>query len=439
MKILCVDVFGESVLDWCLRCQAAGHEVKLYVAEAKGPVGQGLVPVVKDWHPWQKWADLVFLPDNIRFLEQIDAWRRRDPKLPIVAPSVETASWELDRLKGQKILSQHNIETLACREFTDYQAAVRFVKANPEFTVCKPCGDETDKALSYVASNPAAMVSKLELWQRQQRLTKGSFVLQEKVEGVEMGVAGWFSPIEGFTGPWEEAWEHKGLFPGNKGPSTGEMGTVQRFVTQSRLADLMLRPLEDTLARERYFGNVSVNCIITDDGTPCPLEFTMRPGWPAFNIQLSLMESDPAEWLIDLWEGHPIDTHFSHDEIAVGVVMVIPPYPYSHEKRDEVTGQPVYGIDRLENVHPCMMCWQENPQHEQGHVLRAPGWATAGSYVLVATGTAATVHDARTVAYNVLERLDCPAKPYWRDDIGEKLRKDLPKVQRHGLATGMSY
>ena len=64
----------------------------------------------------------------------------------------------------------------------------------------------------------------------------------------------------------------------------------------------------------------------------------------------------------------------------------------------------------------------------------------AGSFVLCVTGTAETVAQARDKALNVLDHLkDTPASPFWRRDVGNRLKAQLPKLQALGYATGMDY
>jgi phosphoribosylamine--glycine ligase len=63
----------------------------------------------------------------------------------------------------------------------------------------------------------------------------------------------------------------------------------------------------------------------------------------------------------------------------------------------------------------------------------------AGDYVLVATGLGDSVQQARNKAYRILEKIKIPASPFWRPDIGSRLKKQLPEVQKHGYATGMTF
>lgn len=429
---------GAFALDWLMRCQAAGHQVKWYVPPnpKNDQIGKGLVPRVAEWRDWIRWADIVFLSDNVLWLTQLEPYRREGVK--IIGPSPETAAWELDRNEGMRVFKKHGIEIPPYREFSDYDSAIAYVKREGRAFVSKPCGDEPDKSLSYVAKSPADLVYMLERWKSAKR-HKGSFILQEKVSGVEMAVGGWFGP-GGFNQGWCENWEEKKLMNGNLGVATGEQGTVVRYVRSSRLADKVLAPMAGTLEKMGYCGYIDVNCIIGEDGTPWPLEFTMRPGWPTFNIQQVLHTGDPAEWLEHLASGRDARS-ISLDKIATGVVLSIPDYPYSHITRKEVWGIPIYGLKpaMMERIHPCEIQLGDAPQDVNGKVVKTPCWTTAGDYVLVASGLGDTVSQARGQAYRTLKALKVPNSPMYRTDIGQRLAKELPSLQSNGYARQMAY
>ena len=442
MRILILDPQG-SCLDWAMRCQQHGHEVKMYIRSNKdgsrSNIGDGLIEKVEDYKAWAKWPDLVFLPDNTHFLRDSDQWRENG--IPVVGATQESAEWEMDRAKGQEAFTRHGIPTLDGEEFSDYDTAIAYVKKQDERFVSKPTGDkDPSKGLSYVSKSPEDMVYMLERWKKNATY-KSPFILQRFVPGIEMAVGGWIGPT-GFLPGWCENFEFKKLMDGDKGPNTGEQGTVLRYVKNSKLADKVLAPLETELSALGHTGYVDVNCIVDDKGTPWPLEWTMRPGWPTFNVQEPLHKGDPATWLINLAQGDiSRDSPFLMNILSVGVVMTIPDYPYSHLTKKEVTGIPVYGISgrNAENIHPCEMMMGEAPQRVGGAIRSAPTMVTAGDYILVATGTGATVRAAKSRAYRVMESLTVPNSPMWRTDIGQRLISQLPKLQSHGYASGIEY
>lgn len=436
MRILVIDPMASS-LDWTMRCIADGHQVKWVVKpdEKVAKVGKGIVERVNDVFDWLKWPDMVFFCDNTYHLQLGDYFRKRG--VPVIGPTPEATEWELDRDVGMKVLKRAGVPCPPTKEFTDYDAAIAFVKKTMLRYVSKPSGS-ADKALSYCSKSPADMVYMLERWKRLSKL-KTPFILQEFKPGIEMAVGGWFGP-GGFNRGYCENWEFKKLMNDDKGVATGEQGTVLRYVKNSALADKVLCPVEEQLASLGYIGYIDVNCIITDDGTPWPLEFTMRPGWPTFNIQQALHKGDHAEWLLNLANGTDAK-NWELDQIAVGVVLSIPDYPYSHLTRKEVNGVPLYGMtpENEDSIHPCEMMLGEAPHEENGKIISQPCLVTAGDYVLVASGTGETVTAAKKKAYAILEQLSLPNSPMYRTDIGNRLKKQIPKLQAMGYAAGMQY
>jgi len=322
-----------------MRCQKDGHDVRLGIKldEKTKNIGKGLVQVVDDYRKWARWADIVFMADNTLYTHDLDRWRAEGIK--IVGASIEAAEWEVNRSTGMKVFEKAGIATASCKEFKSYDDAIAYVKREDRRFVSKVVdGGVADKTLSYCSKSPEDMIYMLQRWKKLQKLA-GAFVLQEFIAGVEMAVGAWFGS-GGFSAGWCENWEFKKLMNDDMGVATGEQGTILRYVRSSKLARRVLQPLQGALQRIGYVGYVDINCIIDDAGTPWPLEFTMRPGWPTFNIQMALHDGDHAQWLLDLWNGKDA-RNWRMNEVAAGVVVSIPDYPYSHATKREVTGVPV--------------------------------------------------------------------------------------------------
>jgi len=442
MRLLIVDYAG-SGLDLAMRAEAAGHDVRLAIKQEdkQKHIGEGLTKVVDDFRPWLRWSELVVATDNTKYMIELDRHRREGGV--VIAPSPEVAAWEHDRSVGQRVFRRAGIATLPSYEFDSFDRAIAFVTRTMERYVCKPNGtDSNDKSLSYCSSSPADMVYMLSRWKKQHKL-KNPFVLQRFMPGIEMGVSGWFGP-QGFMGAWEENWEFKKLLNDDMGVATGEMGTVLRYVTQSKLANKVLKPLTRQLFAAHYIGDVDVNCIIDARGTPWPLEFTVRLGWPAFQLQLALLkDKDPIRWLHDLATGKLKGVPFSTDRAAIGVVLSIPDYPYSRATQKEVVGVPVYGLTKglWPHVHPCEMMLGRAPIRRGDQMKEEPVPATAGDYVLVMTATGTTVLELRDKVYRRLARIkrQMPSSPMYRTDIGQRLATQLPRLQAMGYGLGLQY
>ena len=441
MRLLLIDP-GGFMLDFALRAQEQGHTIRWFIrrVERTKDIGRGCLnapsALAETWQEWMRWADLVVLGDNTKYLRELDSWRAHG--VPIVGASVAAAEWELNRTAGQDMMKKCGLPVADYKEFKNYDQAIAYVKKEGRAFVSKPLGDEPDKSLTYVSKSDADLVYMLERWKATKPIKDG-FMLQELVKGTEMAAGGWFGP-NGFISGWCENFEFKKLMAGDTGPATGEMGTVLRVVNKSKLADKVLKPFEEELHKLDYLGYVDVNCIIDEKGVPWPLEFTMRPGWPLFNIQTGLMKGDVAEWLADLADG--VDASpFVTNQIAVGVVMAIPDFPFSLMTRKLVTGIPIYNRKPWmeQGFHPCELMMGEAPHSVNGKVVTKPCLVTAGDYVLVASGFGETVRKAKAGAYRILKTLEVPNSPFWRPDIGNRLKEQLPAIQSLGYASGLDF
>ena len=443
MKILLIDVCG-NFLDFALRCKNAGHDVKWFIRKTKegleNHAGDGLISKVYSWENHMNWADIVISSDNTYYLTILDRYRDKGKK--IFCATEDSAELELDRDLGQSAFEKAGIAIIPSKPFDSYDEAIAYVKANPKKRfVSKPTGDgsgEASKAMSYVSKDSADMVYMLQKWKKQN--PRCSFIIQEFVPGIEMAVGGWFGP-KGFSKWFLENFEHKKLMNDDLGVNTGEQGTALKYVKNSALADLVLKPLELILHALGYIGYVDVAVIIDENGCPRPLEFTCRPGWPLFQIQQAVHKGDPVQWMLDLCNG--VDSFTPSTEIAVGVVVAIPDYPYTRLTKKEVSGIPIYGFTPenkyFNNIHPCELMWGKAPCLEGDKIIDKEMFVTAGDYCVVCTGTSNTVSDASKRAYKAIDSISIPNSPMWRTDIGKRLEKQLPKLQEMGFAMEWKY
>lgn len=440
MNVLCIEKSADGLLDLALRAQDAGHHVRYFLSsfdERKCPVGKGLVERVGDWRSSMVWADLVLVGGNGSWMRELESWKARG--VPVIGCGGEAEKWELDRIAGMKAFKEGGVLVAPYTQVKSYAEALAYVARRDEGFAIKPSGDVADKSLSVVEKTGRAMVDRLERLRKAGKVFPNGFIIQDRIEGVETAVGAWIGP-GGFAEGWEENFEEKRLFAGALGPNCGEAGTVMRLVRSSKLAKKVLAPFEDRLVTMGYVGNVDVNTIIDQDGNPWPLEWTMRFGYPAINIELALHHGDPIEFLAGVAAGRPPRSR-TMNEIAVGVVLALPPYPFGHEKTEEVIDIPIWGVtDGIKDaLHFCEVEQGTAPRIENDRVVREVHLATAGSYVMVGTGTGESVTAARKGAYRVLRRLDIPASPFYRNDIGTRLRSDLPAIQAHDYAMGMEY
>jgi phosphoribosylamine--glycine ligase len=413
-------------------CMARDKETKKRVRN-----GDGLIEKIEneEWQRHVNWADLILTSDNVKWLKELDAYRKKG--YPVFAPSWESAQLELERGKGQDLFRKVGIKVVDYEVFRDYRKAEEHVRSQMKRVVSKPMGDR-DKALSYVSKSPADMCYMLQRWAKLEPICK-PFLIQEFVGGIEFAVNGWLGP-KGFARHIEEAFEHKKLMNDDYGPNTGEMGTAIKYVSKSSLADEVLFPLERELIKMGHRGSVDVSVIIDEDGNPMPLEFTCRPGWPAFNI-VQPLHPDPCEWMAHLIDGE--DTFAPKLDHAIGVVLAIPDFPYNQFESKKVSGIPIYNLDDdnpyREYLAPCEVESGVAPAMDGDEIVQKRLMVSTGQYLAVATGCGDSVREAQEEAYKAAESMEIPNNVILRTDIGDKMKKQIPQLQEYGYATDWVY
>jgi len=445
MKVLIYDNTGEGRgLDLAVRAQDTGHDVRFWLPPfptgKPRPYGDGMVDKPREWKNSMDWAELIVLTWNADHVSELAEYFGKG--YPIFGTNAKAAELEANRELGQKVLKEAGVKTAPFQIVSSAEEAIDLIVKTGKAYAIKPWGGESNKALSYVASSPDDALFTMLRWKRE-GLVSGQLMMQEKIEGVEVGISGMFGP-GGWCRVLEESFEHKKFMNGDLGENTGEMGTVIRHVIRSKLFDEVLEPISDYLHSVNYVGDCSVNCIVDKSGRALPLEFTMRLGWPDFCIRQAVLKTDPVEWMANLLNGE--DSFLTTPDIAVGVCMVHGDFPRGGDSRPKDPigtweGYPIYGMTGKfeDNVHWQQVCDGKVPMLRQGKVENVSMTVTAGNYPLVVTGTGDTVKQASEAAYKIAHSLKMPSNTMFRTDIGDRLKEDLPALQKHGFCKGMRY
>jgi phosphoribosylamine--glycine ligase len=423
-NLLIVDI-EQMGLPVALRCADAGWSVRLYRHMPKRPerYGEGFkgITLVDDWRASMQWAKdgLTILTGNFTLLHELQ--RYRDFGYPVFAPTLASAKLEVDRLAGIKAAEAVGIAIPEYHVFDSLEETAKFAGKSDEVWCFKPGGDEENKALTYVASDPEDLVG----WLKRQIASKKQIkqcILQRKIDILsEIGVSGWVGP-EGFLPDrFQLCFEHKKLCVGEHGPSTGEMGSVCQYMEADDLVKDYLLPMEPILKTLGHRGDFSFGGAVDASGKCWFFEWTARMGYPAWFIQQASHKGDPAQWMKDLLEGKD-SLRVSYD-VAIGVVMAQPPFPYQHDvPRDMVEGNPIQGVDEAkEQIHLCSV------------MMNKGKYETTGPYVAVATGLGKTISRAQDKVYKAVDAVRFPDR-ILRTDIGDKVKKALPALHRHGYA-----
>ncbi len=346
MHVLIIDVDGCG-LDICYRAAEAGHKVKWYQPKEKWKMpldGDGFpgIEKVSAWKPEMTWAKsglIVNLYNEPNTTKELD--RYRDFGFPVFGPSTKSANLEIKREEVMKALEAKGVKVPPYKTFPTLQSALAYAKSADKRLVFKTLGSEEDKSLSYCSSSPEDMAGRIESWVDYGHQLKGPCMLQDVIEGNEVGVSAWCGKNGFLPKKWGQNWEFKKLLPGDFGPATGEMGSGMKWVEKSKLAENTLAPMEEELKKMGHIGDVDLNCIVDDKGDAYCLEWTNRFGWPSTQIAMAMNKGDPIQWMKDALSGR--DSLQVDDRCAIGVLMAAPPFPYPDEE-EKAVGLPIAGM-----------------------------------------------------------------------------------------------
>jgi phosphoribosylamine---glycine ligase len=401
-----------------------GHNVKYYIdCESERDIADGFVPKTDDWQKEVAWADLIVFDDVLGQGEK--AKKLRDEGKLVVGGTPYTDKLEDDRQFGQEELKKHGVSIIQQKVFTSFDDAQEYVRSNPNKYVIKPCGEAANKKQLLFVGEEETGRDVIQVLEHYKRVWTGKikeFQLQKKMAGTEVAVGAFFDGNE-FIYPINVNFEHKKLFPGNIGPSTGEMGTSMFWSPPNTLFKETLMKMEATLKEEHYVGYIDINCIVNSQGV-YPLEFTSRFGYPCLFIQQEGMLVPIGEFLYQLAKGEKPHLK-TRSGFQIGVRIIMPPYPFDDDQAFETHSKEAVVIfkkpDDKEGIHI------EDVKLVDGE------WVVAGSngVVLTVCGCGQTMQQARTRAYNRVNNIILPNR-YYRLDIGERWAEDSDRLHTWG-------
>jgi len=232
-------------LAWQLKKE--GQDVKMYChGQGEKDVGLGFFDKVDEWDSLKDWADVIIF-DDIGFGSKAEQLRSEGKF--VVGGSPYTDKLELDREYGQAELNSVGVDVLPSWNFTSFDEAIEFVKANPDRYVLKPSGKaQNEKELLFIGQEGDGkdIIQVLEHYKANWSKKIKEFQMQKFAEGVEIAVGAFFNGKD-FVMPLCVNFEHKRLFPNELGPSTGEMGCYDdKTEVLARKGWKFFKDLEDT-------------------------------------------------------------------------------------------------------------------------------------------------------------------------------------------------
>ena len=410
MKFLFVSYDG-LIADIAWKVVREGHDVRFWIKDPEEQgIADGLVPKTDDWRREVDWAEVVVFDDVLG----MGAWAQelRQAGKKVVGGTPYTDRLEDDRAFGQQELKAAGVTIIPQQDFTSFDDAIAFVKANPNRYVIKPSGEAQNyKRLLFVGEEEDGrdVVQVLEDYQRAWSNRIREFQLQRRIMGVEVATGAFFNGRE-FISPICVNFEHKRLFPGDIGPSTGEMGTAMFWSEPNKIFNATLKKMEPKLSSEGYVGYIDINCIVNSNGI-FPLEFTSRFGYPTISIQQEGLLTPIGELLARLADGTCTRAR-ARSGFQIGVRIVVPPFPYKDKETFESTSKDAVILFKT-------------PSREGIHIEDVRSfndeWMVTGTsgVVLIVCGLGSTMRQAQRQAYNRVRNVMIP-NMYYREDVGDR-------------------
>jgi phosphoribosylamine--glycine ligase len=331
-------------------------------------------------------------------------------------PTRAAARLESSKAFAKEFMARHGIPTAQAATFTDYEAALAYLRRAETPIVIKASGLAAGKGV-ILPQTPAEAAAALRgiMVERQFGAAGDAVLIEERLTGPEVSLLAFSDGRTVALMP--PAQDHKRVFDGDRGPNTGGMGAYAPapVVTPALLAQLTATVLQrtvDGMAAEGtpYIGVLYAGMMLTPAG-PRVLEFNCRFGDPETQVILPLLETD----LLDVLEAC-VDGALDRVEVrwragaAATVVAAAEGYPGSYEKGREITGVEAAG------ALPGVTVFHAGTRRSDDGQLR-----TDGGRVLAVTGVGADLGDALDRAYAGMKCIHFDGMHY-RRDIGAKAK-----------------
>ncbi len=325
-------------------------------------------------------------------------------------PTAEAAILEGSKGFMKDLCAKYDIPTAAYGRFSEAGAAKAYIREQGAPIVVKADGLAAGKGV-ILAETVAEAEEAVDAIMGERRFGEAGaeVVIEEFLIGEE---ASFLALVDGADlVPLAAAQDHKAVGEGDIGPNTGGMGAyspapVVTAAVEKTVIDTIMAPTVAAMAAEGrpFKGVLYAGLMITDDGVKV-LEFNVRFGDPECQPLMVRLMSDLLPALIAASDGvlKSFDLRW-YDEAAICVVMAAKGYPGSYAKGSEIKG-----LDEAGQVEGVTI-FHAGTKAEDGSIL------AVGGRVLGITALGQDVAEARTRAYDAIDRIDWP-EGFCRRDI----------------------
>ena len=334
--------------------------------------------------------------------------RFREEGLKIFGPTKAAAEIESSKDFAKRLMVKYDVPTASYETFTDFEAAMAYVRRGSLPTVLKYDGLAAGKGVVIAQTYEEAEVTLRDML-LDTKFGEGRVVIEDFLEGEEFSLMCFVAGHS--VVPMPVAQDHKRAYDNDEGPNTGGMGayTELPFVTEEDKAYAMqniMQRVADALVAEGcpFTGVLYGGLIKTKDGIKV-IEFNARFGDPETEVVLPRLENDAVELFMAVAEGREPEVKWS-DKATLGIVLASKGYPGSYDKGFAIRG--------TENVGAKV--------YHMGTAVKNGELVTAGGRVMIVVAEADTLRDAQLKAQAEIAKIECE-NLFHRTDIGSKAFK----------------
>ena len=332
--------------------------------------------------------------------------RFREEGLKIFGPTKAAAEIEASKDFAKRLMFKYDVPTAGYETFTDFDAALAYVKKGTLPTVLKYDGLAAGKGV-VIATTMEDAEATLRDMLLDTKFGEGRVVIEEFLTGEEFSLMCFVAGNKICAMP--VAQDHKRAYDNDEGPNTGGMGayTELPFVTEEdhayAMENIMQRVADAMVAEGTPFTGVLYGGLMKTPNGIKVIEFNARFGDPETEVVLPRLKSDAIDVFMAVASNEQPRAEWS-EGATLGIVLASKGYPGDYAKG--------YAIRGMENV-------KESKIYHMGTAMKDGELVTNGGRVMIVVAEAPTLREAQQKAEADVARIECD-NLFHRTDIGAK-------------------
>ena len=325
-------------------------------------------------------------------------------------PGKGAAMLEASKAFTKEICDACDAPTAAYARFTDPAPAKAYIREQGAPIVIKADGLAAGKGVIVAMDMNTALAAIDDMFDGAFGDAGAEVVIEEFMEGEE---ASFFVLTDGKSVlSMGTAQDHKRAYDGDEGPNTGGMGAyspapvLDDAVMQKTLVEIVQPTVDELAQRGTPYQGVLYAGLMIKDGQPRLVEYNVRFGDPECQVLMMRLGAQALDVMLACANGTLHETRLNWaDDHALTVVLAAKGYPGSYDKGTEIKG-----LDAIEGTSS-LYVFHAGTTNTDGKIC------ATGGRVLNVTARGNSLQEARTLAYNAIDKIEWP-EGFHRKDIG---------------------